>query len=98
MDHYKLIRALIARIRELEEEGEVCQNCGKKVDLVWHAPDKLWKSVTDFKGGGGILCIGCFEALVEEHLHTFLYWSCDTLDFPGLRFTEGRAELVEDKE
>lgn len=76
-----------------EEEGEICQKCNEPVYCVWSAPSKLWQEVTDF-GNGGILCPKCFAALVEEHLHTFLYWSCDTRGYPGLRFTRGKVKSI----
>lgn len=64
-----------------QEGGEVCQSCGESVGCVWSAPEKLWKEVTGSKDGG-ILCPKCFAALVQERLHTFLYWSCDTRGYP----------------
>lgn len=73
-----------------DEEGEVCQNCDELVGCVWSAPSRLWQEVTGF-GPGGILCPECFAGLVEGHLHRFLYWSCDTRGFPGLRFGGGRV-------
>jgi len=30
----------------------------------------------------GVLCMECFENLVRERLHTFLYWSCDVRLYP----------------
>lgn len=72
----------MGHIVTLEEEGEICQRCGKPYNLVWHAPDKLWKEVTGFQDGNGILCPKCFAVLVWEQLHTFLYWSCDVRLYP----------------
>ena len=72
------------------EEGEVCWRCDKEVSVVWYAPDWLWKKVIGL-GCDGILCIKCFDKLIREHTDTFLYWSCDTRGFPGLRFGRGKA-------
>lgn len=67
----------------VDAEGEVCQKCGESVRYVWHAPDKLWKDVTGFMDGNGVLCLRCFDGLVWERLHRFLYWSCDTRGYPS---------------
>ena len=72
------------------EEGEICQCCGKEVDVVWSAPSRLWEDITGF-GRGEILCIKCFDTLVWERTDSFLYWSCDTRGFPGLWFTRGKV-------
>lgn len=66
----------------MSDEGEICQKCRGPVRYVWHAPDKLWRDITGFEDGNGILCIDCFELLVWQHLHTFLYWSCDVRRYP----------------
>lgn len=76
-----------------EEVGEICQKCGKPVACVWSAPTKLWEDVTGF-GRGGILCCRCFDALVWKRTDAFLYWSCDTRGYPGLRFTRGRVVSI----
>lgn len=65
-----------------DEITEVCQKCGGACELVWHAPDKLWRDVTGFKDGEGILCVNCFAALVWKRKHRFLYWSCDIRRYP----------------
>lgn len=75
-------------------EGEICQKCNEPVDCVWSAPSKLWQEVTGFENGG-ILCPKCFATCVEECLHTFLYWSCDTRGYPGLRFSKGLVKSID---
>lgn len=69
-----------------EQLGEICQGCGKSYELVWHAPDKLWREVTGFEDGNGLLCPKCFNALVWERTDTFLYWTCDVRLYPRHAF------------
>lgn len=41
-------------------EGERCHDCGRPYELVWTAPDWLWRLVTGW-GEGGLLCPDCFH-------------------------------------
>jgi hypothetical protein len=40
--------------------GEFCNDCGVRQQLVWRAPDPLWKRVSGSRDGEGILCPNCF--------------------------------------
>lgn len=52
---------------------EVCQLCGRRVGLVWHAPDLLYRNVA---GEGGIYCPGCFDDLAAIILPgMYLVWT-----------------------
>lgn len=37
---------------------EVCQGCGRPVEVVWHTDDVLWQEV---KGAEDVLCVRCFD-------------------------------------
>lgn len=59
---------------------EICQECGRKVGLVWHADDRLYRdAVHDGVGSGpgasGVLCIDCFEGRVDVLDRGFLIWT-----------------------
>lgn len=44
---------------------EVCERCGRKVGLVWHANDALYQRATA-AGAAGIFCPACFTILAER--------------------------------
>jgi hypothetical protein len=46
---------------------EFCKSCGRETDLVWHAPDDLWREVTGEQHGGGVRCTKCFDAACYAH-------------------------------
>jgi hypothetical protein len=55
-------------------EAERCLFCGWKVGIVWWCEDQiLWETVTGFKDGGGISCVGCFAKRAESK-RLFLRW------------------------
>lgn len=59
-----------------EDDGtEKCMNCESMVEQVWHAPDKLWNSLSGYPDGNGILCVRCFDRLALSQ-EVYLYWSC----------------------
>lgn len=40
---------------------ERCQDCGRRMFFVWHAPDPLWHELVSMTGGG-VVCPRCFDA------------------------------------
>ena len=60
-------------------EGCVC--CGQRDATVWRAPDDMYRNVTGYEHGEGVLCMECFEALAFHHGVT-LYWECANGHFP----------------
>ena len=57
------------------KEGELCFLCRERYLIVWQAPDRLWKEITGFNYGGGLLCPLCFDKLARKR-KVQLYWSC----------------------
>lgn len=58
--------------------GERCHNCGCIYKMCWIAPDDLWWKITGSepgKGGGGLLCPECFDALCAAN-GISLFWEC----------------------
>lgn len=43
---------------------EMCQRCGRPVEVVWTAPDALWLEVHESEGG--IRCVECFDRDCDE--------------------------------
>lgn len=43
---------------------ERCQDCGRRMHVVWHAPDPLWHELVSV-AGGGVVCPRCFDAKAE---------------------------------
>lgn len=60
---------LLARARAfalaLTYDGEICGLCGRRVGLVWWAPDDLWRRLTGWREGG-TMCPRCFDGLAAE--------------------------------
>ena len=50
---------------------EICGECGRPVEQVWLADDPLWLEVMGHEGG--LLCIPCFDAELEER-GLFVRW------------------------
>lgn len=46
-----------------DNEGEYCRKCYKLYHEVYEVSDKLWKKVTGWKNGEGLLCIECFTKI-----------------------------------
>ena len=65
---------------------ELCQRCGRPVDLAYHAPDAIWEAVTgrarhpDGHAAPGILCPSCLGVLAKAKGLPFLRWTCSTTD------------------
>jgi hypothetical protein len=62
-------------------DSEICSDCGRPVQLVFHVPDALWEEATGFarapsgEAAPGILCPECVNDRVG-----FLYWTCSRDD------------------
>lgn len=65
---------------------ELCQHCGRRVQLVYHAPDLIWEAATgrarhpDGEAASGILCPACLSDLAESVGLPYLRWTCATTD------------------
>lgn len=65
---------------------ELCQECGRPVRLVYHAPDAIWETVTGRarhprgESAPGILCPRCLSTLARSKGLPFLRWTCSTTD------------------
>lgn len=76
--------AVIERTRLVDDgESEQCQRCLNLVDLVWHAPDEIWKKVTGITDGSGVYCVHCFSEMAWK-VDMSLYWECAEDRFPTL--------------
>lgn len=54
------LRALLLVLKGYE--SEICTICGRAVEVVWWCEDNLlWEELTDYKNGGGVLCVRCFD-------------------------------------
>ncbi len=56
---------------------EYCKVCGRRQQLLWHAPDDLWFELNG--GEGGVLCPRCFDQRAQEAGH-WLLWTCKSPD------------------
>lgn len=62
--------------------AEICQACGRPVRVVWWCHDDyLWNRVTGQRKplgrepAGGIRCISCFDAELQEVTDTWVEWA-----------------------
>jgi hypothetical protein len=70
------------------EDGEICQSCGRPVRVVWWChDDRLWALATgkskvpgSAEAAGGISCIPCFTEAAREHV-AWLEWAPVNLQF-----------------
>jgi len=46
--------------------SETCRKCNCQYDYVWEVSDKMWKLVTKYKHGEGLLCLPCFDLLARN--------------------------------
>jgi hypothetical protein len=56
-----------------DPEGEHCRNCKKLYHEVYTVPGRLWKQVTGWKNGEGLLCMDCFTKLALEK-NISIFW------------------------
>lgn len=63
--------------------AERCLRCRQLYLTVWRAPDRLWKRLVG-KGGAGLLCPSCFDALARSK-SIELHWACADGAFPDSR-------------
>jgi len=68
---------------------EFCDACGRRMDLVWHTSDILWKRLVP---EGGCLCTRCFDGRARKQ-HLLVMWRAD-LD--GARFMSPTLNLLPD--
>ena len=55
-----------------DPEGEHCRSCKKLYHEVYEVSDELWKKVTGWKNGEGLLCLECFTKLaLQKGVHIF---------------------------
>jgi hypothetical protein len=53
-------KRLICAVGLGDHLDEFCEQCGRSVDLVWHASDELWAEIVG--GPTGVRCPRCFDA------------------------------------
>lgn len=47
--------------------GEICENCGKPVGVVWHADKDLWERLQFEPLDCGVLCMHCFYNEIDPY-------------------------------
>jgi hypothetical protein len=52
---------------------EICQQCGRKVEVVWHADDDLYEAATHARGCG-VFCVACFDRLADATTGSYVVW------------------------
>ena len=80
------------RLDEIFGLIEYCHRCGRRVNQVWMATDKMWSDIVGISGGRGVRCIDCFDleaAAKDVALHWQPYRS-DPYNFN--EFNEGEIE------
>lgn len=60
-----------------KHSSEVCGECGRPVEQAWLADNETWQNVMGDEGG--LLCISCFDAMLEGHGH-FVRWVPEVRD------------------
>lgn len=55
----RLLWADFIRHGMLGSSGEMCQDCGRPMGIIWHAEDALWVEVVGSRAG--LLCPRCFD-------------------------------------
>ena len=51
---------------------EYCDVCGSRQQLIWHAPDHLWREING--GENGVLCPECFDRRAVEKRY-WIQWT-----------------------
>lgn len=53
-------------------QGELCDDCGGRVRIIWWAPDWMWGQAMGHSGG--ILCPPCFDERMGHPNVFFIKW------------------------
>ena len=75
-------------------DGEICQECDQTYDLLWHAPQPMWREVTG--GYSGTLCPSCFTKKAKEHGFDFS-WTCLVVGKDGVPTTNWWHDNTRDR-
>lgn len=68
----------VARLRRwfwrhlMRYDSELCDDCGRKIEVIWTAPDWMWGQAMGHEGG--ILCPRCFDARMGHPNVLFIRW------------------------
>lgn len=71
---------------------ERCRICQRGYSLVWQSPNELWRQISGWDDGSGLLCPSCFNSTART-LGISLYWSCQADIFPSATIAEQKEKI-----